>query len=214
MLENIPLLSGLSKQDLATIAEHAITKTYDPHSLVIREGELSDSLYLILYGKTKVFVSNSSGAEAILNILGPGEFFGEMALLDDAPRSASVMTLEPTRLSMITKSAFRQCLTDHPDVAFNLIAALNRRVRTLTENVKNLALLDVYGRVARTLINVAIRDGEEFVVDPKLTHQDIASMVGASREMVSRVLKDMASKGYLQTRGRRLILGGSMPASN
>jgi CRP/FNR family cyclic AMP-dependent transcriptional regulator len=137
-----------------------------------------------------------------------------MALLDDAPRSASVMTLEPTRLSMITKRAFRDCLTSHPDIAVNLIGALNKRVRALTENVKNLALLDVYGRVARALINVAVQDGADFIVDPKLTHQDIACMVGASREMVSRVLKDMTCKGYLQSRGRRLILCKSLPTPN
>jgi CRP/FNR family cyclic AMP-dependent transcriptional regulator len=134
-----------------------------------------------------------------------------MALLDNAPRSASVMTLEATRLSMITKDAFRRCLADHPDVAFSLISTLNQRVRALTENVKNLALLDVYGRVARALLNVAVREGEQFVVDPKLTHQDIASMVGASREMVGRVLKDMVAKGYIQTEGRRIKLSKSLP---
>ncbi len=211
MLENIPLFSGLSKQDVAAIAAHAITKTYPAHSIIIREGELSDSLYLILYGKAKVYVSNAEGAEAILNMLGPGDFFGEMALLDNAPRSASVMTLEPTRLTMITKQAFRDCLARQPDIAFNLIRALNQRVRMLTENVKNLALLDVYGRVARTLLSVAIKDGERYIVDPKLTHQDIASMVGASREMVSRVLKDMAAKRYIQTQGRRIILSNNPP---
>lgn len=211
MLENIPLFSGLSKQDVAAIAAHAITKTYPAHSIVIREGELSDSLYLILYGRAKVYVSNAEGAEAILNMLGPGDFFGEMALLDNAPRSASVMTLEPTRVSIISKQAFRDCLARQPDIAYNLIRALNQRVRMLTENVKNLALLDVYGRVARTLLSVAIKDGERFIVDPKLTHQDIASMVGASREMVSRVLKDMAAKRYIQTQGRRIILSNNPP---
>ncbi len=213
MLENIPLFSGLGKQDLAAIAEHAITKTYPAETLIISEGDLSDSLYLILYGKVKVYVSNTEGAEAILNIMGTGEFFGEMALLDNAPRSASVMTLEPTRLSMITKQAFRDCLTKQPDIAYNLIRALNQRVRALTENVKNLALLDVYGRVARTLVNIAVRQDGQFIVDPRLTHQDIANMVGASREMVSRVLKDMVARGYVKIEGRRIILGKGLPAS-
>jgi CRP/FNR family cyclic AMP-dependent transcriptional regulator len=213
MFENIPLFSGLGKQDLAAIAEHAITKNYPADSIIISEGDLSDSLYLILYGKVKVYVSNAEGAEAILNIMGTGEFFGEMALLDNVPRSASVMTLEPTRLSMITKQAFRDCLAKQPDVAYNLISALNQRVRALTENVKSLALLDVYGRVARTLITIAVKQDEHFIVDPKLTHQDIANMVGASREMVSRVLKDMVTKGYVKTEGRRIILGKGLPAS-
>ena len=206
MLENVPLFSGLRKQELATFDRHTVAKTFPAHAAVLREGEKSDSLYIILYGKVKVYVSEKNGNEAILNIQGRGEFFGEMALLDDAPRSASVMTMEPTRLSIMTKAAFRDCLAAHPDLAYDLIRMLTQRVRTLTENVRNLALLDVYGRVARTLLHLATLSGNKLIVEQKLTHQEIANMVGASREMVSRILKDLANKGYITVARRRITI--------
>lgn len=204
MLENVPLFSGLRKQELATLDRHAVAKTFPAHTIILREGEKPDSLYVILYGKVKIYVSDKDGNEVIVNMQGRGDFFGEMALLDEAPRSASVMTKEPTRLSIITKAAFRECLAAHPDIAYNLIRTLTQRVRQLTENVRNLALLDVYGRVARTLLHLAVPCGDRLLVEQKLTHQEIANMVGASREMVSRILKDLANKGFI-TVGRKRI---------
>src|SRR3989344_4297530 len=123
MLENVPLFSGLRKPELATIDRHTVAKTFPAHTVILREREKSDSLYIILYGKVKVYVSEKDGNEVILNIQGRGDFFGEMALLDDAPRSASVMTMEPTRVSIMTKAAFRECLAAHPDIAYALIRA-------------------------------------------------------------------------------------------
>lgn len=198
MLENVSLFSGLSKQDLAVIDQHMVTKTFPPNTVVLMEGERSDSLYIILEGKVKIYASEDSGNEVILNMQGRGDFFGEMTLLDDAPRSASVMTMESTRVSVMTKAAFRECLAGHPEVAYNLIRMLTERVRVLTESVKSLALLDVYGRVARTLLNLAAPVGNRLIVQQKLTHQEIANMVGASREMVSRILKDLTDKGYIK----------------
>jgi CRP/FNR family cyclic AMP-dependent transcriptional regulator len=206
MFDNIPLFTGLGKKDLDTVARHTVAKTFEPHTLLLREGEHSDSLYLILYGKVKVYVCDEDGNEAILNIQGMGDYFGEMALLDDAPRSASVMTMEQTRVAIMTKGAFRECLAGHPDVAFNLIRTLTQRVRVLSGNVRNLALLDVYGRVARTLLGLAKPVDRQLIIDQRLTHQEIASMVGASREMVSRILKDLAGKGYIKVERRRITL--------
>jgi CRP/FNR family cyclic AMP-dependent transcriptional regulator len=206
MLENVPLLSGLSPTDLATVNRHTVTKTFPAHTVILREGDKSDSLYIILYGKVKVYANDEKGDEVIFTIQGVGDFFGEMALLDETPRSASVMTMEPTRVSIMTKSAFKTCLADHPDIAFNLIRALTQRVRQLSDSVRNLALLDVYGRVARTLLNLAQPSGEELVIDQKLTHQEIANMVGASREMVSRILKDLANKGYIKVEQKRITI--------
>jgi len=206
MFENIPLFAGLGKGDREALAQHTIARTVPAHTLLLREGERSDSLYLILYGKVKVFVNDDRGGEAILNLIGPNEFFGEMALIDDSPRSASVMTMEPTRVAVMTKDAFRKCLAEHPDIAYNLIRILTARVRLLSANVRDLALLDVYDRVARTLQNLAKPVDRELVIDQKLTHQEIASMVGASREMVSRILKDLANKGYIKVEGKRITL--------
>ena len=206
MLDNIPLFTGLRKKDLATIASHTLAKTVPTHTILIREGTKSDSLYIILYGKVKIYVSDDQGGEAILNIQGTGEYFGEMALLDEAPRSASVMTMEPTRVAIMTKSAFKDCLATHPDIAYNLIRALTQRVRGLSGSVRNLALLDVYGRVARTLIDLAKPADQHLVIAQKLTHQNIADMVGASREMVSRILKDLSNKGYIKIERHSIIL--------
>jgi CRP/FNR family cyclic AMP-dependent transcriptional regulator len=206
MFDNIPLFTGLGKKDLDTVARHTLAKTFPAHAILLREGEQSDSLYIILYGKVKIYVCDEDGGEAILNIQGAGDYFGEMALLDDAPRSASAMTMESTRVAIMTKSAFKDCLASHPDIAYNLIRTLTQRVRTLSGNVRNLALLDVYGRVARTLLSLATPSDRHLVVDQKLTHQEIASMVGASREMVSRILKDLANKGYIKVERRRITL--------
>ena len=206
MLENVPLFSGLRKQELATIDQHTVAKTFPAHTTILREKEKSDSLYIILYGKVKIYVSEDDGTEVILNIQGRGDCFGEMSLLDEAPRSASVMTMESTRLSIMTKAAFRDCLLAHPDIAFNLIRLLTQRVRALTQNVRNLALLDVYGRVARTLLHLATASGDKLIVEQKLTHQEIANMVGASREMVSRILKDLANKGYIKVDRKRITI--------
>jgi len=206
MFDNIPLFTGLGKKEREALARHTIAKTVPAHTQLLREGERSDSLYIILYGKVKVYVSDAHGEEAILNIQGANEFFGEMALLDESPRSASVMAMEPTRVAIMTKAAFRECLAEYPDIAYNLIRFLSQRVRVLSGNVRNLALLDVYGRVARTLLSLAKPVDRVLMIDQKLTHQDIASMVGASREMVSRILKDLANKGYIKVERKRIVL--------
>ena len=206
MFDNIPLFTGLGKQDLDTIAQHTVAKTFPDNTVLLREGDASDSLYFILYGKVKVYVCNADGGEAILNIQSAGDYFGEMALLDEAPRSASVMTMEPTRAAIMTKAAFKDCLASHPDIAYNLIRTLTQRVRALSGNVRDLALLDVYARVARALLGLAKPSDNQLVIDQKLTHQEIASMVGASREMVSRILKDLSNKGYIKIERRRITL--------
>lgn len=206
MFANIPLFTGLGKQDLDVIAQHTVAKTFPDNTVLLREGDASDSLYFILYGKVKVYVCNADGGEAILNIQSAGDYFGEMALLDEAPRSASVMTMEPTRAAIMTKAAFKDCLASHPDIAYNLIRTLTQRVRALSGNVRDLALLDVYARVARALLGLAKPSDNQLVIDQKLTHQEIASMVGASREMVSRILKDLSNKGYIKIERRRITL--------
>ena len=206
MFDNIPLFTGLGKKELDIIAQHTLAKTFPAHAILLREGESSDSLFIILYGKVKIYVCDEEGDEATLNIQGAGDYFGEMALLDEAPRSASAMTMESTRVAIMTKSAFKSCLASNPDIAYNLIRTLTQRVRTLSGSVRNLALLDVYGRVARTLLSLATPSDQHLVIDQKLTQQEIASMVGASREMVSRILKDLASKGCIKVERRRIIL--------
>jgi CRP/FNR family cyclic AMP-dependent transcriptional regulator len=206
MFEFLPLFSSLSKKDLALLTRHATARTLPAHARVLSEGEKSDSLYIILYGRVKVFVTGSNGDEVILSLQGRGECFGELGLLDEAPRSASVATMETTRLASLSKADFKDCLAQHPDVAYNLLRLLTARVRELTESVRNLALLDVYGRIARTLLHLAKPEGDVLVIDQKLTQQEIANMVGASREMTSRILNDLAAKGCIKMERRRITL--------
>lgn len=211
MLDNIPLFSALGAEDLEAIANQAVTKTFPKGNIVINEGDRTDSLYVILSGKVKVFLTDENHKEVIVDIQRSGDYFGELALLDEAPRSASVMTMEPCTFLVVSKSAFDRYLTHNPQVALNVMKGLAERLRATTENVRSLALLDVYGRIARTLLQLAHREGEENVIDEKLTHQDLANMVGASREMVSRIMADLAKGGYIKVEGKSIIVKEKLP---
>lgn len=178
--------------------------------VIIQEGDCGDTLYIILAGRVKVFATGADEREIVLDTHGPGEYVGEMAL-DGGPRSASVITLEPTTCSVVTRAELREHIKQNPDIAFDLLAKVIRRARRATENVKNLALLDVYGRVTRLLNELAVEQDGARVVAEKLTHQDIAERVGASREMVSRLLKDLAQGGYVEVRDRQILLRKPLP---
>ncbi|MGD8567082.1 MAG: Crp/Fnr family transcriptional regulator [Gammaproteobacteria bacterium] len=211
MLRNVSLFSDFSEAELQAISNVTAVRTYPKNTIIISEGDNSDSLYAILSGKVKVYLSDDEGREIIINIQGAGEYFGELALLDDAPRSASVMTLEETRLAVISKSAFEECLTKHPELGLRIIRELSARLRHLTQNVKSLALMDVYGRVARTLLDMAEPSGDKLEIRQKLTQRDIASMVGASREMVSRILKDLSTGGYITIQNKTITINEKLP---
>ncbi len=212
MLHHVHMFSDLASSETEILTKHCTTRNYPANSILINEGDDTSSLYVIVEGEVKVFVNDEHGKEAILNIMGEGEYFGELALVDDAPRSASVMTIKPTKVMIITKADFKRCLSDYPDMAYSLIRALSKQVRALTDSVKNLSLMDVYGRVAHTLLDLADdKDGKQ-VIDQKLTHQDIANMVGASREMVSRILKDLSTGGYISVEKKNITINEKLPA--
>lgn len=202
---------GLSPDEIGAIAACGTTRTYSKQTILINEGDRSDFLYVILEGRVKVFVGDEKGREVILNIQGPGEYFGEIALLDESPRSASVMTLEPSRLAFVSREELTRYLSEHPDASVKLLRAFALRIRELTELAKNLALSDVYGRVARTLLKMARERDGQWVIEQRLTHQDIADMVGASREMVSRIMKDLAKGGYIQTQKKIITICQRLP---
>ncbi len=212
MLNQVYMFSELAPADTDVLTEHCTTRSFPAHSILINEGDQTDSLYVIMDGEVKVYASDESGKEVILNILGPGKYFGELALVDDAPRSASVMTLAPTRVMIISKSNFKKCLAENPDMSFNLIRSLTKQVRSLTDSVKSLALMDVYGRVAHTLLELSKEKDGKQVIEQKLTHQDIANMVGASREMVSRILKDLSTGGYISVDKKSITIKEKLPA--
>lgn len=209
-LRNIPLFSGLQEEGLRAISDHAVIKTFPKNTIVIHEGELADSLYVILSGKVKVYLSDDKGKEIDLAVQGPGEYFGEMGL-DDGPRSASVMTLEPCTFSTIGKSVLKDFLAKNPPIAMSIIQGLVKRLRAADAIIGNLALLDVYGRVARTLLKLAREENGKLVITQKLTQQDLANMVGASREMINRILRDLKSGGYIRTEGKKIVITTKPP---
>jgi CRP/FNR family cyclic AMP-dependent transcriptional regulator len=204
-LKAVPLFSGLSQQEIATLTDGAIVRTFPKNTIVVTEGERSDSLYVILSGRVKVFVSDEHGKDVVLRVEGPGEYFGELAL-DEGPRTASVGTLEPCKMAVIANDVVRGLLASHPEAALQLIRGLIGRMRYMTENLKDLALLDVYGRVAKLLLELATEADGRLVIDQRLTQQDIADRVSASREMVSRILKDLTTGGYITNEGGKIVI--------
>lgn len=210
---NIRSSLEFSPEDLELLSSCGVTKNYPKHTVLIQEGDLSDSLYIILSGKVKIYVSDDNGKEVILRTQKEGEYFGELALMDARPRSASVMTLEKSRLAVVSKAIFNNCLKEHPDFALKLLCALAQRVRSLTESVRNLALLDVYGRVAHTLLDLAIEKEGKLIIEERPTHQEIAQRVGASREMVSRIMGDLAAGGYIEVTPKTIVIPRNLPAA-
>ncbi len=211
MLNNIPLFSGLSQKELETIKSHSTVRVYRKNTIILNKGGESGSLYVILSGKVKVYISDEDGKEIVLNIQGPGAHFGELALIGELPRSASVMTLEDSRLMILTRREFLDCLSDHPNIALNLIHSLVNRVCALTDNVSDLALLDIYGRVVKTLLrNARERDGQLMVEN--LSQHDIAGIVGASRTMVNRIFKELKAGGYVALKGKCILIHKKLPS--
>ena len=211
MLENVPLFSGLPAEALVEIEQHGTVKSCKKNTVIINQDDETDSLYVILSGSVKVFISGEDGREAVLNHEGKGEYFGDLALIDKQPRVASVMTMESSRFMIISRENFMKCLSKNPEIALNLIRPMTSRIRMLAQNVSSLALLDVYGRVARTLLQQSHEEGDEMVTE-RLTQQEIADMVGASRAMVSRILKDLKSGGYISIDRKRITIHQKLPA--
>jgi CRP/FNR family cyclic AMP-dependent transcriptional regulator len=211
MLENVPLFSGLSEDALAEVEQHGSVRSFKKGSIIINQDDESYSLYVILSGSVKVYISGDDGREAVLNHQSAGDYFGDLALIDKQPRVASVMTLENSKFMIISREDFMTCLSRNPEIAINLIKPMTSRIRMLAQNVSSLALLDVYGRVARTLLQKAVeRDGE--LITDRLTQQEIADMVGASRAMVSRILTDLKAGGYISINKKQITINQKLPS--
>ncbi|MBE0612735.1 MAG: cyclic nucleotide-binding domain-containing protein [Burkholderiales bacterium] len=200
------MFSGLDDEQLSVLARTIVRKSVGRNARIIGAGDPTDSLYIVINGRLKVLMSDEQGREVILSILGPGEFFGEMGLLDDSPRSATVVSLEPCELLTISKTDFKRRLAENSDLSLMVMRGLVKRLREADQKIGSLALMDVYGRVARLLLEMAEDVEGEKVVVKKMSKQDIAKMIGASREMVSRVMKDLQLSGSIVQRGRSLVL--------
>ncbi|MES2786741.1 MAG: Crp/Fnr family transcriptional regulator [Pseudomonadota bacterium] len=208
---NEKLLSGLTP-NLRALALRGTGRSYRKNTVIVNEGEVGESLFILLQGRVKVFSNDQDGREITYNVVESGDYFGEM-WLDGGPRSASVMTIEPCVCSVVGRTALREHLADEPEFALDLVAQVIRRARAATETARNMALLDVYGRVVVTLEShhgPARPDAP--ITLTQITHQNIASRVGASREMVSRLLKDLEKGGYIDLGVKRITLLKKLPA--
>jgi len=204
--QNIPLFAGLSEADHALLLTVAVRKTYPRQSLIVQEGDPGERFYLLRKGRAKVYLGNEAGREVILSILGPGDFFGEMALIDDEPCSASIMTLEESEFVSIGKGEFQKVLGSSAGMAANLLKALSKRLREADQQIESLALNDVKARVEQALRSLAEPQNGELVIPAKVTHKDIAAMVGASREVVTRVFRDLEERNIVRVEGRRITV--------
>ncbi|WP_038200441.1 Crp/Fnr family transcriptional regulator [Xenophilus azovorans] len=198
--------------DVARLAARGVQRRFRARTLLIQEGEGGDAIYIVLAGRLRAFVSDARGREVTLGHHGPGEYVGEMSL-DGGPRSASVEAAEPSTCVVVTRESVLRHMAEDPEFTLGLVTRLIRRARLATESARSMALLDVYSRLRRVLEQRAAPgpDGVQAIAE-RLTHQSLASEVGCSREMVSRLLKDLETGGYLAVRERRLVLLQPLPA--
>jgi len=201
---------AMSEAELQAVAPYGVERVYPKNVVLLSEGDRSDSFYVILAGRVKIYASDEEGHEVVFGTQGPGEYFGEM-VLDGGVRSASVLTLEKSRFLVIPTPQLREMIAANPQFALNMMKKLITRVRALTASVKSLALMDVYGRVAHLLLELAEQKDDALVIDERLTQQEVASRVGASREMVGRILKDLSDGGYLSLQRNRIVINRRPP---
>jgi CRP/FNR family cyclic AMP-dependent transcriptional regulator len=213
-LKAVPFFTRLNDRELDVVRSVATEKTYPKNAVVLTEGEMGDSLYMIQSGKVKVFIGDEDGREIILKILGPGDFFGEMSMIDKQPRSASVTTIEASMFLVLAHAGFERCVEEAPRIGTMVMQILAQRVREADRKIGTLALMDVYGRVASTLLELSVYNNGKLMVGEKLSQQDLANMVGASREMVNRILKDLSERGFISIESKSItIINRELPPS-
>ncbi len=212
-LKKIPFLSKLPDEILLTLVEKAKPAKHPKQATIIMEGDETSSLYIILSGKVRVFSSDDKSKEVTLLVQEAGSYFGEIALLSEEPRSASVATLEPTVCAVISKSDFIHWLRSHPDVAIDLLGVLSEKVRQLTDRVRMMALSNVYERTIKVLLAMAVVEGNVSVIQNRPTQQELAEMVGASREMINKIMQELTKGGYITIEGKTMVIQKKPPAS-
>jgi len=210
LLEKVSIFQGLPRETLADLAKRVWHKQAEAGSVIVSHEEAGEALFVIAKGKVKVVLYGETGREIILSILKAGDFFGEMSLLDRQPRSANVVAVEDSELLCLDREAFQTHLTSHPTTALGVLAELSRRLRHADEVIGNLALLDVYARVAGVIRELAQKQGEPvdggLLIKERPTQQEIAGLIGASRETVSRALNDFTRQGMLEMQGKQVLV--------
>jgi len=210
LLRSVPIFSELTEADFSSLAKVANRRRYPKDSVVFFENEQGDFFFMILEGRIKVTILGDDGREVILTLLGSGDFFGEMALLDNEPRSATAIAVEDTELLSLHRNDFQAVLSDNRSITVGLIKVLTGRLRRANHQISTLALLDVYGRVARVIVDMAREEGRRLkdgrIAFRRATHQEIANRIGTTRETVTRMLKDLERQGMIHIEGREIIV--------
>jgi CRP/FNR family transcriptional regulator, cyclic AMP receptor protein len=210
LLRNVPIFSELSDPDVATLARVATRRRYPKDTVVFFENEEGDFFFMILQGRIKVTILGDDGREIILSVLGAGDFFGEMALLDNEPRSATAIAIEESELLSLHRTDFQNVIADNKGIMSALIKILTARLRRANHQISTLALLDVYGRVARVMLDMAREEGKRLkdgrIAFRRATHQEIANRIGTTRETVTRMLKDLERHGLIRVEGKEIVL--------
>jgi CRP/FNR family cyclic AMP-dependent transcriptional regulator len=209
-LEQVPLFSGLGASELEAIERQTLRKRYRRKTIIIEYGDEASTLYFLVSGRVKVYLVGDDGKEVVFGERGPGSYVGELAVLAGGTRSASVQTLEDSDFLLLTQEAFDRIITDHPEITRKLLRDLARRACDLSDDVSAFALLDVYGRIAKLLEGSAVEENGRLITG-RLTHQDIADRVGSSREMVSKILKDLRIGEYIEIDRKRIVLLKPLP---
>ena len=208
MLERVSIFSNLSEQAIKELEAIARRHKFSKNSVVISEGDESDSLYVLLNGKAVALRTDESGRQFVVNRFGPFDYFGEMSFFDRSARCATVMTKERCEAMIIARSDFLRFVEQHTDILWNVINALLAKLRKATEQIESLAFLDVYGRLARILIENQDGDG---VIHEKFTQQELADMVGSSRETVSRIFNELVGGGFIRKEKGRMVILKKLP---
>jgi CRP/FNR family transcriptional regulator, cyclic AMP receptor protein len=199
LIRRVPLFSMLTQAQAEAIAEGVVKRRYRRGELIVERGRKTNALFILLTGRARVVASDERGREVILAVLEAGDYLGEMSLIDNEPHSATVRAEVQTDVLVLGRAEFARCLPENSSLSYAILRGLVQRLRNADRQIESLALLDVYGRVARALLDMADEDAGEKIIRGKVSRQDLAKHVGASRETVSRVMKDLEERGLIET---------------
>jgi len=199
LIRRVPLFSLLTNEQAQSIADSVVKRRYRRGEIIVEHNRKSNALLILLTGRARVLTSDSRGREVILAVLQPGDYVGEMSLIDNEPHSATVRAEVQTDMLVLGRAEFARCLPENSSLSYAILRGLVQRLRNADRQIESLALLDVYGRVARSLLDMAEQNGDQLLIRNKVSRQDMAKIGGASREMVSRVMKDLEERGVIQT---------------
>jgi CRP-like cAMP-binding protein len=212
LIRRVPLFSMLTQEQAQSVAASVVKRRFRRGELIVEQGRKTNALFILLTGRARVLTADSRGREVILAVLQSGDYVGEMSLIDNEPHSATVRAEVQADMLVLGRAEFARCLPEPASLSYAILRGLVQRLRHADRQIESLALLDVYGRVARTLLDMAEHEGDTHIICGKVSRQDLAKVVGASREMVSRVMKDLEERGIVQTLDNGSVLIKQRPA--